>query len=170
MIEQLTKMLEMQKALNAAIMQQFKLTPEDIEKNIFWAVLDELGEWCHELKPAWCWWKKNKGHVDRERELEEFVDIWHFVMSVDLFNFEEDIRWIVTDSVKTFNDMTCASFSTPEAITGLLGGADNDPYARYPSISYLLVIMNNFGYSMDEIYRMYLKKNKENYERLQNGY
>lgn len=48
------------------------------------AYLDEVGELVHELKPLWCYWKKNNKEVDKQRVLEELSDCLHFALSYDL--------------------------------------------------------------------------------------
>lgn len=73
-------MLKKQDELNSAIMKEFGLTTISKEQ-IDLATLDEIGEFTHELKGDWCWWKKTQPQVDEEKVLGELVDIWHFVLS-----------------------------------------------------------------------------------------
>lgn len=57
-IELIKEMLQMQTKLDEAIMKEYGLYTID-EKNLSFAILDEVGELTHELKGNWCWWKKN---------------------------------------------------------------------------------------------------------------
>ena len=50
-----------------------KISPELIKV----AYLDEVGELIHELKPLWCYWKKDNKPVDKRRVLEELSDCLH---------------------------------------------------------------------------------------------
>lgn len=52
-------MLKKQDELNSAIMKEYGLTTISKEQ-IDMATLDEIGEFTHELKGDWCWWKKAK--------------------------------------------------------------------------------------------------------------
>lgn len=55
-------MLKKQDELNSAIMKEFGLTTISKEQ-IDMATLDEIGEFTHELKGDWCWWKKSQEPV-----------------------------------------------------------------------------------------------------------
>lgn len=44
------------------------------------AIIDELGEFNHELKSRWCWWKKTQKPEDMEKVVEELMDVLHFVL------------------------------------------------------------------------------------------
>lgn len=55
-------MLKKQDELNSAIMKEFGLTTISKEQ-IDLAALDEIGEFTHELKGDWCWWKKSQERV-----------------------------------------------------------------------------------------------------------
>ena len=48
------------------------------------AYLDEVGELIHELKPLWCYWKKNNKEVNKRRVLEELSDCLHFALSYEI--------------------------------------------------------------------------------------
>ena len=76
-------MLKKQDELNSAIMKEFGLTTISKEQ-IDLATLDEIGEFTHELKGDWCWWKKSQEPVDRNKALEELADIFHFVLIYEL--------------------------------------------------------------------------------------
>ena len=77
-------MLKKQDELNSAIMKEFGLTTISKEQ-IDMATLDEIGEFTHELKGDWCWWKKSQEQVDRSKVLEELADVFHFVLIYELF-------------------------------------------------------------------------------------
>ena len=55
-------MLKKQDELNSAIMKEYGLTTISKEQ-IDLATLDEIGEFTHELKGDWCWWKKSQEPV-----------------------------------------------------------------------------------------------------------
>lgn len=77
-------MLKKQDELNSAIMKEFGLAIISKEQ-IDLATLDEIGEFTHELKGDWCWWKKSQEPVDRNKVLEELADVFHFVLIYELF-------------------------------------------------------------------------------------
>jgi len=72
--EKLKEMFQMQRTLNEAILNEFGKN-SIVEGKLQLAIIDELGELTHELKGDWCWWKKTQPPVDRQRVLEELVDV-----------------------------------------------------------------------------------------------
>ncbi|WP_348688260.1 dUTP diphosphatase, partial [uncultured Dubosiella sp.] len=65
------EMLKMQKKLDVAIFEKAGMKAYPKPEQYFLAILDEVGELNHEMKPKWCWWKANPGKVDKEKQLEE---------------------------------------------------------------------------------------------------
>ena len=55
------------------------------------AYLDEVGEFIHELKPLWCYWKKEKKPIDKQKVLEELSDCLHFYLSYTLVGNSNDM-------------------------------------------------------------------------------
>lgn len=53
------EMLKMQKKLDVAIFEKAGMNEYPKPEQYFLAILDEVGELNHEMKPKWCWWKAN---------------------------------------------------------------------------------------------------------------
>lgn len=164
--EQLKEMFQMQRTLNKSILDE--LSEESMtEEKLELAIIDELGELTHELKGDWCWWKKSQAPVDRQRVLEELVDVYHFVLTSEMArrysSTDEVIDSILNKyefSISHFNDLE------KERLDYLIG----DISYSYDKLTVLLQLTKCLGFSFDEIYQEYLNKNKINYERLKNGY
>ena len=158
--EQLKEMFQMQRTLNKSILDEFGeevMTEEKLEL----AIIDELGELTHELKGDWCWWKKSQAPVNRQRFLEELVDVYHFVMTWEMFKRTEyKIEYI--DLIDDMKD-TKEKNETLDYIICRMG------LDRH-KLDWLLKLTEKLGFSFDEVYQEYLNKNKVNYERLKNGY
>lgn len=160
--EQLKEMFTMQKALNEAILKEFGKDSIS-EGKLMLAIVDELGELTHELKGDWCWWKKTQPPVDGQRVLEELVDIWHFVMTWELF---QDARGI--DFIMKKYDFYINRFGT--GITGSVGYFIVNVDYEFEKLPVLLDLTERLGFSFDEVYQEYINKNRENYDRLARGY
>lgn len=164
--EQLKEMFQMQRTLNKSILDEFgeeSMTEEKLEL----AIIDELGELTHELKGDWCWWKKSQTPVNRQRVLEELVDVYHFVLTSEMArrysSTDEVIDSILNKyefSISHFNDLE------KERLDYLIG----DISYSYDKLAVLLQLTKCLQFSFDEIYQEYLNKNKINYEMLKNGY
>ena len=162
--EQLTQMFQMQETLNQNILKEFgqdAMTKEKLQL----AIIDELGELTHELKGDWCWWKKTQKPVDRKRVLEELVDVYHFVMTWEMFKRTEyKIEYIL--KAYAIEILTFGTNEKNETLDYIICRMGLDKY----KLDWLLKLTGKLGFKFDEVYQEYLNKNMINYERLQNGY
>lgn len=160
-IELIKEMLKMQAKLDEAIMKEHGLT-EIKWKDLELAILDEIGELTHELKGAWCWWKKSQPKVDKNKVLGELVDVWHFVLSYT-YNFSEvrftHIDWIIDKGI---------NLCQQEGLACLLVSVVNAE--NMDKLFYLIAISMCLGFSIEDVYKAYCDKNKVNYQRLKEGY
>lgn len=160
-------MLKKQDELNSAIMKEYGLTTISKEQ-IDLATLDEIGEFTHELKGDWCWWKKTQAPVDKEKVLGELVDIWHFVLSYqNHFNFGEEARLSYLNEEELSNGMLkrlrTKKSNLSKVLTRLV-------IFESSIIPVLIAITEYLGFTIEQVYEAYCGKNKINYQRLENGY
>lgn len=160
-------MLKKQDELNLAIMKEFGLTTISKEQ-IDLATLDEIGEFTHELKGDWCWWKKSQEPVNRNKVLEELADVFHFVLIYELFYGKrkyladpEQYR----ESPRDYMPMVQMDigFGIANALITILKLEDG-------RLMYLFALSEHLGFCLEEIYAAYMRKNAINMERLKNGY
>lgn len=161
------EMLQMQKKLDEAIMEEYGLTEID-EENLRMAILDEVGELTHELKANWCWWKKTQAPVDKQKVLGELVDIWHFVLSYqNHFNFGEEARLSYVNEEELSNGMLkrlrTKKSNLSKVLTRLV-------IFESSIIPVLIAITEYLGFTIEQVYEAYSDKNKINYQRLKEGY
>lgn len=153
-IEMINEMLKMQEALDEAIYKGHKCE-FNIERT-YLALIDEVGELTHELKANWCWWKKKVNPVDNDKVLEELIDVWHFVLSI-INNTGVKIKW-------DGKELTC--FSKLFNIISMLINYDELEDIDY----YIVSLTYKLGFTIEDVYEAYIRKNKINYERLNSGY
>lgn len=160
-------MLKKQDELNSAIMKEFGLTTISKEQ-IDLATLDEIGEFTHELKGDWCWWKKSQEPVNRNKALEELVDVFHFVLIYELFYGKRkyltnpEQYWGSPCSYMPMVQMDIG-FGIANALISILKLVDG-------RLMYLLALSERLGFCLEEVYAAYMRKNAINTERLKNGY
>lgn len=145
MLEQLKELLEMQRALD--------------EKKSYLALIDEIGELTHELKGDWCWWKKTQAPVDREKVLEELVDVWHFVLSIENHSIYDKCNSQIMnyDFKRLVKDVDYVEIA---------GDLVNSKIPLF----YVMCLTYKLGFDFEDVYEAYKKKNAVNFERLRNGY
>jgi len=161
--ENFREMFELQKVYDDRVFREFGI--RDVEERRWEAAwLDELGELNHELKSRWCWWKKTQKPENREKVLEELVDVWHFGLMYMHKCGDRKIDW----PVKLYNEMKGII-----AMTGWMPadcvGESQDEYDDYMAIN-LIGLSASCGFTMTEVYEAYKKKNAENHARMDRGY
>ena len=160
-IEMIKTMFNMQKALDAAIYREHK-TEYNRERTEM-ALLDEIGELTHELKPEWCWWKKNMKPVDRQKVLEELVDCWHFGMSLDYHEMDEYRAEIIIKKVLVYGFKEELNITRiKERVKQIMG--------TWAKTAALIILTKDLGFTIKDVYNEYIRKNAVNYQRLQEGY
>lgn len=160
-------MLKKQDELNSAIMKEYGLTTISKEQ-IDLATLDEIGEFTHELKGNWCWWKKTQAPVDDKKVLGELVDVWHFVLSYQnhFINGEKVIEYTCTfkrNSKNILSLMRNNEFGLTVAFSDLVSW-------KWNKLERLIAITEYLGFTVEQVYEAYCEKNKINYQRLKEGY
>ena len=143
------KMLEAQKELDKANMKKGGLTEYPLEMAQT-AYRVELGELLQEWK-QFKYWKLNKGEIDREKMLEEWADCMHFALS--LFIQEE-----IEEDISEY----CSYLETYEIIERC--------FNLYFVLENTLALGLKLGYTLEELEKAYWKKNKINWERIENNY
>lgn len=181
--EKIAEMITMQRALDNDI-----YTKKNVEFNMakcYMALIDEAGEFTHETKNGWkgldgtvhdpwCWWKDHLKEPSREKMVEEYIDMWHFAMSIFyhfMENLGEDDYSAIKDMVNLENPVNPevlilnSHYEADDLISFILSGT----LAVYiPTIMVLLGMQ--YEVYIDEIYEVYKKKNAVNYQRLKEGY
>lgn len=160
-------MLKKQDELNSAIMKEFGLTTISKEQ-IDLATLDEIGEFTHELKGDWCWWKKSQEPVNRNKALEELADVFHFVLIYELLYGKRTYLDNPEYNLESYRDympmvQMDIGFGIANALTRIIDLADG-------RLMYLLALSEHLGFCLEEVYAAYMRKNAINMERLKNGY
>ena len=143
------KMLEAQKELDKANMKKGGLTEYPLDM-VQTAYRVELGELLQEWK-QFKFWKLNKGEIDREKMLEEWADCMHFALS--LFIQEE-----IEEDISEY----CSYLETYEIIERC--------FNLYFVLENTIALGLKLGYTLEELEQAYWKKNKINWERIENNY
>lgn len=138
------------------------------------ALTDEAGELNHELKSRWCWWKKTQEPEDRDKVLEELADVWHFALMVILrltepgsAGREAFINGVGTMSQYIPDTSPCEFLS---CWTGHQLWLTATPTAFEGAGMMLSGLTQYCGFSLDDVYTAYIKKNEENFARIRRGY
>ena len=161
--ELIKDMLERQKAYDAEVFKKHNVdyvSKSQLESALF----DELGELMHAQKSDWCWWKFTQEPKDEAKVFEEYIDVVHFALMYEIkfgtgCYMDEDIKW-------NYNKLkTDLGFRQAYAFSCVISLTRDDNV-----LAYVLALGLHLGYSIEEIYNEYIRKNEINKERLAKGY
>ncbi len=152
--EMINEMIELQKKYDEAVYKEFGCQFD--EEKVTLAMIDEIGEFNHEVKASWCYWKRTQAPINPVKALEELVDVWHFALSLTYHAFENEYK--IAESIEADNDYKL-SFLYKQVI--------DNPYLRLHALAQIGL---KYEFDLEQIYEAYKKKNKTNWERLANGY
>lgn len=142
------------------------------DNRIFRAILDELGEWNHTYKPVWGWWQKKKKGMERQRQLEEYADILHFVISYCI---------AISGGIPKLPDTPMPETASGEddfidAVMKLMAWSDarralKDPEEAVKNLlESMLALAANARISKEEILSSFFEKGETNEKRITQGY
>lgn len=159
LLDHFPSMLTLQKEYDQMVFEAHGISGyEDISwEQLSLALLDELGEFNHELKARWCWWKKTQAPVDHDKALEELVDVLHFVlMACNKAGIDKLKHYEIFDG------------GLPEMYHSIVFDiAEGFPQDLFKTFA---LIADKTGFEPDEIYDAYRRKNAINRQRVRDNY
>lgn len=113
----------------------------------------------------WKHWKDIKGVIDWDNIKIEVVDIWHFLMSehIRLVGIEKAIE----EALQAYLNYKPSSTPTIELFEEIMTKALKK---QLPLMDFYRTVASIEGFSMDEVYKLYLGKNCLNKFRQDHGY
>jgi dimeric dUTPase (all-alpha-NTP-PPase superfamily) len=161
----LSKLYDMQKALDQYIEQENHVTNENLLHHKLLALLVELGELANETR-CFKFWSK-KGPSEKEIILEEYVDGIHFLLSIGLeLGFDSFTQ--IKEPALSSKDLTDQFLAVYEAFHYLKKEKTLQSYEK--AWEEYVLLANILGFSTEDIERAYIEKNEVNYKRQREGY
>lgn len=169
------EMLEMQWKLDRHMFLTRGIKTRPSLEQYYHAIFDEFGEFNHELKKTWCWWKKSQKEVDEDKALEELVDIWHFILSV-LVEYDAIPRLkalpmeVIVTGIPNSITVQQAILDTMAhlVVTGWPILVGDDIAEQLLQLMVLFTMVH--GFNMDQVFDIYKEKNAKNHERMDGDY
>lgn len=161
--EMIEDMLERQKKYDAEVFKKHNVdyvSKAQLESALF----DELGELMNAQKADWCWWKFTQEPKDEAKVFEEYIDVVHFALMYEIKfgsgcyqdeDIESNYRALKWDSEG-------GQAYVYSCVLGKLKDSD--------VLAYVIALGLHMDYSLEEIYKEYIRKNEINKERLAKGY
>lgn len=156
-------LFQMQKQLDYFIEEQHSLAGEPLFEKKVMALLVEVGELANETRCFKFW--SLKPPSDRSVIAEEYVDGIHFILSLGLEIGIEDIN---LEGKESTEDLTSLFHHVFDAIHQFK--LDRELLTYEKLFTTYLTLGNKLGFLANDIQEAYLKKNKINFERQEQGY
>lgn len=174
-----------QESLDASIREKHDISESDwninLQVNHDLALKNEIAEFHNECIDQWKYWKKKD--VDLKKVISEGVDIIHFLhLNLNKYNIEhitcvnfinKRIEMNAPLIVKVEHyDMTAKKLVVKKDVRNLLKRMyDCKHLEDYLNIyALLLLVLENYNFTLEDIEQAYDEKNRENYERQEQGY
>lgn len=181
---------EMQKTLDARIIREKGLDGQDLLPNTVLALQVELGELANEWRGFKHW--SNDREPRRDRMLEEYVDCLHFFLSIAVKNGWKDDLYVWREAIEDVQEKELSGgvmgafleigywllkmYMEQEGderfrkIADRLGISTKQFCFRNAWFVFVCLGVVGFGFTLEQIADAYVKKNRVNHERQENGY
>ena len=160
------RLFAMQHTLDERIRKEHHLEDADVLNDKILALYVEVGELANETRCFKYW--SHKPASPRHVILEEYVDGFHFILSLGLeCGFRDDLPDSLAISKEETN-ITELFLELIEAIVQFRDKKSRDTY--WQLMAHFIVLGKAFGFSEEEIYRAYVEKNEVNHRRQDEGY
>lgn len=170
--EQLQEMMAMQKSLDEYVIANNEIGEDvNITQGRYIALKTELHEFINEIK-FFKYWSKNK-KINKEHILEEGIDCVHFILSLMIefgYDIQEDLE-ITEKQLEHIQNKTMAELylmTDTLLVDTFITNAYKENMAS--ALVGIMLMFNRCGFTGDDLYNAYIKKNKVNIERQNNAY
>jgi dimeric dUTPase (all-alpha-NTP-PPase superfamily) len=159
----LTAIRTLQNDLDERIMAIHHVTRDQTRAKRVLALVVEIGELANETRCFKYW--SLKGPSEKETLLEELSDTVHFIVSlgIDLGDTAETM-----DFIERHEDLSAQFCDWVSAVLALREHYDLDHYRH--ALSYIGSVALALGFSADDVYDFYVRKNEINHTRQSNRY
>ena len=159
----ISELYEMQRELDNRICKEHRLEGKNLVPSKILALQVELGELANETRCFKFW--SGRGPSSEEVILEEYVDCLHFILSIGLESGLTDINLVRIDNDNNLIDQFQNIF------TRIVAFQHEPTLDNYEMLfAHFLLLGGKLGFSEEKIYLAYLRKNRVNHQRQDEGY
>ena len=159
----INELYSIQKELNDRIVLEHNLNKDDLLNDKFLALLVELSEFANETR-AFKYWSLKPASA-KEIMIEEFSDVLHFLLTIGLELGSPKLSFYDQESDLSITELFLGAFSDINLIR-----AQMSSFVYIRLYNRLMLIGKEFGFSEQDIYDSYMRKNKINHKRQDSGY
>lgn len=152
-----------QKVLDNHIYEKHNIKKEDIFHKKVWAFISELVECIDEFDALYKYWKENT-KTDKEKGLEEYVDIQHFAHSLAIDCGVEQFEYVKTQTQDIIK--LCIGIVNNAAVLSIT----RDKEQARSLLNSVTQLGYQLGFTEQDVLNAYESKNQVNFDRQDSGY
>lgn len=159
----INELYDIQQELNDRIIKLHNLNEEDLKNDRFMAFYVELGELANETRCFKYW--SLKPASEKEVVLEEFSDVVHFLLTLGLDLGRPTLEFYNEETDDSLTDLFIAAYNDANIVRMM-----DSTFVYVRLYNTLMLIAKRLGFSEQEVYDSYMRKNQINHQRQDDGY
>lgn len=159
----INQLYEIQYELNDRILKEHNLVEEDLLNDRFLAFFVELGELANETRCFKYW--SLKGPSEKEVIMEEFSDGIHFLLTIGLTLDRPHLEFYQQDSDQSLTELFLSIYNDANIVRSL-----GSKFVYVRMFNTFMLIAKALDFNEEDVYNSYMRKNKINHQRQDDGY
>lgn len=159
----INQLYEIQYELNDRILKEHNLVEEDLLNDRFLAFFVELGELANETRCFKYW--SLKGPSEKEVIMEEFSDGIHFLLTIGLTLDRPHLEFYQQESDQSLTELFLSIYNDANIVRSL-----GSKFVYVRMFNTFMLIAKALDFNEEDVYNSYMRKNKINHQRQDDGY
>ncbi len=159
----INQLYEIQYELNDRILKEHNLVEEELLNDRFLAFFVELGELANETRCFKYW--SLKGPSEKEVIMEEFSDGIHFLLTIGLTLDRPHLEFYQQESDQSLTELFLSIYNDANIVRSL-----GSKFVYVRMFNTFMLIAKALDFNEEDVYNSYMRKNKINHQRQDDGY
>ena len=159
----INQLYEIQYELNDRILKKHNLVEEELLNDRFLAFFVELGELANETRCFKYW--SLKGPSEKEVIMEEFSDGIHFLLTIGLTLDRPHLEFYQQESDQSLTELFLSIYNDANIVRSL-----GSKFVYVRMFNTFMLIAKALDFNEEDVYNSYMRKNKINHQRQDDGY
>lgn len=159
----INELYDIQQELNQRIIDEHNLKEEDIVDDRFLAFFVELGELANETR-TFKYWSLKPASAD-EVILEEYSDGLHFLLTIGLSLDRPHLEFYNQESDQSLTELFLSVYNDANIVRSM-----QSKFVFVRMYNTFMLIAKKLGFSEQDVYDSYMRKNEINHQRQDDGY
>lgn len=159
----INELYDIQQELNQRILDEHNLNESDLVDDRFLAFFVELGELANETR-TFKYWSLKPASAD-DVILEEYSDGIHFLLTIGLGLDRPHLEFYMQETDQSLTELFLSVYNDANIVRSL-----GSKFVYVRMYNTFMLIAKKLGFSEQDVYDSYMRKNKINHQRQDDGY